>query len=479
MVGQILAHYRITERLGAGGMAVVWKAVDEELGREVALKVLPPDDSGDPARVQRFLREARCASALNHPNIVTIYEANTAADTPYISMEYVRGVTLSRRLREEPLGVAACIDIARQICSALSHAHAAGIVHRDLKPGNIMLTGGVVKVLDFGIAKRIASAAAVDATITSVTAVGTTVGTISYMSPEQALGDEVDARSDLFSLGVVLYEMLSRQRPFDAKTTVTALRNLVYNDPRPLRELAPEVPPQLERIVERCLAKDREHRYQSAAGVSEALRQVAISTTDGGTVTVATLPAGKPPASRKMVKVAAASVVCLGLVAGGWRYTRDGNTSSAATESAGTVTYKTEYDATKAARTYLDRYDRKGNIDRALEAVEAALRMNPEYALGYALHSEAYLRRHIVTPDNQWLKMAADSARKAVSLNADLGAAHSALGDVLAAQGDHKGALAAFKRATDLDPANSRAVLGLAKATAASGDAPAAEALFQ
>lgn len=275
MIGKVLLHYRIEERLGAGGMAVVWRAVDLNLGREAAIKVLNSEESPDPPQVQRFLREGRKAAALNHPNIVTIFEANTADGTPFIAMEYVRGVTLGEELRGGPLGSLRAIGIALQICAALQHSHEAGIVHRDVNPGNIMLTpAGAVKVLDFGLAKHAAREEdpTGEATLTlPLTATGVTVGTVAYMSPEQALGDDVDARSDLFALGVVLYEMLSQARPFESSSMAGALRRVIHSDPTPLREVAAGVPAALEAVVLRCLARDRGDRYPSAAAVALAL----------------------------------------------------------------------------------------------------------------------------------------------------------------------------------------------------------------
>ena len=308
MVGEILLHYRITERLGAGGMGVVWKAIDTHLGREVALKLLPPEDTRDPVSVSRFLREARSASALNHPNIITIYEANTAGNIPFIAMEYVRGAALNELLRDGPLGVTRTIEIALEICAALQHAHDHGIVHRDLKPGNIMLTtAGAVKVLDFGLAKRTPQAAATgaDATVTApLTVAGVTVGTLAYMSPEQAMGEDVDARGDLFSLGVVLYEMLSNARPFDGSSKVGAVRRILNAEPTPLRDIVPGIPAALEGIVLRCLEKEPSDRYASAAEAASDLRQVLSAVTQAeaaSTATMAVVPVRRrlPRATRR------------------------------------------------------------------------------------------------------------------------------------------------------------------------------------
>src|SRR5947209_9269280 len=222
MVDRLL-QYRLLERIGAGGMGVVWRALDTRLQREVAIKVLPEDKAGDAARRERLLREARSASSLNHPNIVTIYEIDSDQHIDFIAMELVRGRTLHDLLRDGKLPPATVVSYGIEICGALACAHAGGIVHRDLKPGNIMITaGGRVKVVDFGLAKlnrpEIEPETG-DATVTApLTEIGFTVGTLAYMSPEQALGETVDGRSDIFSLGIILYEAISGKRPFRGAT---------------------------------------------------------------------------------------------------------------------------------------------------------------------------------------------------------------------------------------------------------------------
>lgn len=282
-----LAHYELLERLGRGGMGVVYRARDTRLERDVAIKLLPGHVSRDAERRARFLREARAAARLNHPNIATIYEVGEAeapagllGDTElvsgpgpqpvlYLAMELVTGEDLGTRLAVGPLPEDEVVELARQVVQGLDHAHRAGVVHRDMKPHNLRLTPeGVVKILDFGLAKLMApDSARSEGDTTFLTTEGMILGTAPYMSPEQVQGEGVDARSDLFSFGVVLYQMISGTLPFESGGFVRYVRSLVHTDPRPLSEARPGVSPELERIVSRLLAKDPEARYPSAAAV--------------------------------------------------------------------------------------------------------------------------------------------------------------------------------------------------------------------
>ncbi len=268
-----LAHYRIVSKIGAGGMGEVYLAADTRLDRQVALKILPADVAEDQERMRRFVQEAKSASALNHPNIITIHEIGVSGDTHFIATEYIEGETLHRRLRKKSLSLKSALEIAIQVGSALDAAHRAGIVHRDIKPENVMIRpDGLVKILDFGIAKLSEGPAArgqsVDdeaaTVIKSGTRAGIIIGTASYMSPEQARAKLVDARSDIFSFGVVLYEMLAGRKPFAGETALDFMVSIITAEPIPLQQLLPEVPPQLEQIVNQMLRKDREERYQTA-----------------------------------------------------------------------------------------------------------------------------------------------------------------------------------------------------------------------
>jgi len=268
-VGQIFSHYTIIGLIGKGGMGEVYAAEDTRLDRKVALKILPTAFALDEERMRRFLREAKAASALNHPNILTIYENGDADGINYIASEFVEGGSLSERVRHGTLGLDAVLDIAVQVVSALQAAHGAGIIHRDIKPDNVMVRpDGVVKLLDFGIAKLSVSLPETDTTA------GLIIGTANYMSPEQARGKVVDARSDIFSFGLVLYEMLAGKKAFEADNAIDAVSSLLYNEPTPLRQLLPGLPPEIESIVDKAIKKDREERYQSAQELLAELEEV-------------------------------------------------------------------------------------------------------------------------------------------------------------------------------------------------------------
>jgi serine/threonine protein kinase len=281
VVGSDLGNYKVLELIGAGGMGEVYLARDKRLGRKVALKLLPDYFTKDAERLRRFKREARAASALNHPNILTVYEIGEEKGTNFIATEFIDGITLREHIRSGELARDGAIEIALQTASALNAAHQAGIVHRDIKPENIMLRkDGYVKVLDFGLAKLIeeldrgaSSASDVSTQALVQTAAGVVMGTALYMSPEQARGTEVDARSDVWSLGCVVYEMLAGRPPFEGETPSHVIVSILDKEPAPLAARARvEVPNQLETIVQRALTKERDKRYQTVEEMSSALR---------------------------------------------------------------------------------------------------------------------------------------------------------------------------------------------------------------
>jgi len=271
VAGQVVGHYQIVTPLGKGGMGEVYLASDTKLDRKVALKLLPAEFTNHKDLLRRFIQEAKAASSLNHPNIITIHEIGQTDGVHFIATEFIDGQTLKRRMTRARLKFADVLDVSIQVASALQAAHAAGLVHRDIKPENIMLRpDGYVKVLDFGLAKLTekssqskASASEVDTMVRGHTKPGTVLGTVDYMSPEQARGKVLDQRTDVFSLGIVLYEMAAGRMPFAAATSVDTLVSILEKEPPPLDEYAPEVPAEFQRIISKALRKDREERYQT------------------------------------------------------------------------------------------------------------------------------------------------------------------------------------------------------------------------
>jgi eukaryotic-like serine/threonine-protein kinase len=333
MTGRRLGHYEVGEKLGEGGMGVVYKALDTQLHRPVALKFLPASRTADPDRKRRFIQEARAASALNHPNIITIYEIAQDDGVDFIAMEYVAGKTLNALFRGKGMPLRDALRWGTQIADALAAAHRAGIIHRDLKPSNVMVNeSGLAKVLDFGLAKLSEHSAenGEDATRTvsadgPVTGEGAILGTVNYMSPEQAQGMVLDSRSDIFSFGALLYEILTGQRPFRGQSTIDTLSAIIQKEPKPISELNAGLPIEVDRIIARCLRKDPARRFQHMEDLKVALEELKDESDSGrSTAAIAVHP------RFKRLPAALVTVTVLLLIAAGiWWFSRSRRVVSA------------------------------------------------------------------------------------------------------------------------------------------------------
>jgi eukaryotic-like serine/threonine-protein kinase len=470
--GSMIAHYQLAEKIGGGGNGTVWKAYDTLLTRPVALKFLLDSRVPDPLSRESLIREARAASALNHPNIITIYEINFDRGQPFIAMELVGGQDLSEVLRRQKrIAPSVVVEYAIQLCHGLGAAHHVGIVHRDIKPSNVMVNqDGIIKILDFGLAKagaREAEAAAHPGWLANPQShPGRVIGTVPYMSPEQASGDAVGPFSDVFSVGIVLYELLSGRRPFQGSSNKEIIQALLSADPPPLSSVAADVPETLARIVHKCLQRNPAERYRDAGEIASQVRALDRSSLPGPksdvtTVTINAKAWALNHVRRRPRRFIAAGLMALALAAPAgykwWPSSKDGNHSGTAAAALA------QTEAVQRALAYLQRYDRKGNIDSAVALLEAASRRSGASASVYATLAEAYVWKYNESSDKQWLTKATESGRKAVRTTDALAAGHVGLGLALSASGKKAEAIAEFERAIDLNPRSGPAYIGLAR----------------
>ena len=467
-------------------MGVVYRAHDLTLDRDVAIKVLPANLPRSESARLRFRREALAASALNHPNIVTIYEISHEGLTDFIVMEYVRGATIAAIEKSRSLSVDEALQYALQIADALTKAHASGVIHRDLKPGNIMVTDdGLVKLLDFGLAKLVRDSGdseIVDGQKTrefTLTQPGMVTGTMYYMSPEQARGDAVDARSDIFSFGTVLFEMLTGKLPFAGTNSMQILHSLHFSAPRDLSELRPGVPPEVVVLIGRMLEKEPEKRPQTMAEVLSELRRSAKLSVDGSRSWdkswMSGIAASAPRRSRSKRDLWAA-IALLAVVAAGYglsHYLRRASPPrTAAQEILDIPANETAYGFYQRARQDLDNYGANGKVDQAIQLLERAIQKDPQSAASFSALAEAYyFKNKLQNPDPQWVKLTSEYAARAVALEDDLAAAHIAQGLARMQAGDTAAAEKEFQRAAEMDPKSSTPHLWLASLYSKTGKA--------
>ncbi|MCC6369098.1 MAG: protein kinase [Bryobacterales bacterium] len=452
---ECLGHYELIEEVGRGGGGTVWKARDMKLDREVAIKILSREETVDADRRGRFLLEAKAASNLNHPNIVTIHEINSDGGRDFIVMEFVHGTPLSRKITPQGMVIEEAVTIAAQIASALANAHDAGVVHRDVKPSNVMVDSeGRVKVLDFGLAKLIEGTRlkvlAGSRPDTPRTIRGTIMGTIFYMSPEQACGGEVDARSDMFSFGTMLYEMVTGRKPFAGENDLSTLSRIcsaAQPDPESFRQ---DIPAPLLGMINRLLEKEPRKRYASMADVAcglQAIRDGRRVAADTPTVSMVRPP--KSRGRRRWLIPAVGLAVLLG-VGSPFVVNRVGEWGLL---SRVRVTGGGAFELYARGKTALLRYDRRENRELAVSLFQQAARRDPNYALAYAGLAEAMWRQWQENPDPSLLAKALESAQLAVRRGGHFAVPHAVLGAIQLERADDRSkGIDSLRNALDLDP---------------------------
>lgn len=467
-----LGHYEIRAKLGAGGMGEVYLAEDTRLNRKVAVKFLSPESTADPRAKRRLMREAQAAAALDHPNICAIHEVREENGHTFIVMQYVEGETLAARIQRKPLELLEALGFAVAAADALAEAHSRGIIHRDIKPQNIMITTrGQVKILDFGLARLVANKGVLDReaeTQSFLTEAGVIVGTIPYMSPEQVKGEAFDTRSDIFSFGAVLYEMISAHRAFAAKTVAEIISAILMSEPAPLASYSIALPARLEQILRKCIEKDRERRYQSMREVARDLENVrrecesgapVVPTVDSAVATIrvkAPNHVGQPRAFfSSRLGLGLAALVMLAVVASGSAlFFRDSQVPSSSDKSVNSRAY----DYYLRGKVNVSSENAENN-QKAIKLLEQAVAADPNFAPAYAELARAYhVKAFYFASEAEEKKLNEDAevaVEKALALDSNLAEAHLARGLILwthAKRFPHEQSIQSYKRALALNP---------------------------
>ena len=471
MIGQTISHYRVIQKLGAGGMGEVYLAEDQQLNRKVAIKFLPAEVASDERARQRLLREARTAATLDHPNICAIYEVGQEGDHSFIVLQYIEGETLASRLKRHLPDLREALTIAAQVADALIEAHARGIIHRDIKPENIMLTTRTqVKVLDFGLAKVLRDSSIIEADTASMLSIpGMVIGTVPYMSPEQVRGEELDCRSDIFSFGTVLYELLSGRRPFEAKSSAEIISAILTADPLPIsRSSLGHSGGAEEELIRKCLEKDAALRYQTMGDLIPDLQQIRAEYESGQFRPNAITANVKPPpaitgpedrsrGSKLRLGLVVASFV-LALAGGVYWYSSRTAKHPAASGAAVMSANSAAYDAYMRGMVKVSSENPPDNQD-AIKLFEQAVATDPTFASAYAELSRAYtIKARYVASDAERKKSYEDAevaVDKALAINPNLAEGHFARGLMLWTpykRFPHAQAIQSYRRAIELDP---------------------------
>jgi len=462
-----LSHYRILEQIGAGGMGVVYRARDEHLGRDVALKVLPTGTVPDASTRRRFHKEAIALSKLNHPNIATVHDFDTQDGVDFLVEEYIDGLSLDTMLAAGALPEREIVDLGSQMAEGLAAAHEQGVIHRDLKPGNMRITPSArLKILDFGLATILRQEASPTAVTETLSRTEGLVGTLPYMSPEQLLGGKLDERTDIWSAGCVLYEMATGRRPFLGSGPALT-EAILHENPPAVSKLNPKIDARLDGVIQRCLEKDAANRYYSAKRIAADLRRRSARNI------------GERRASQKkhaIIALIIALVAVFAVIAGkrilDRSLTRQQQSGTAAVGSA-------PYEAYLAGMKQMDRWDKAANLDSAIVLFGKAVKADPAFALGFSALGEAHWAKYRLEKDTRWIDEAEKDCRRASELNNQVPAIYVTLSRVHNGRGQFDLALEEIEKALELEPLNADALLAQAAVFASMGQLDRAEETYQ